>query len=87
MARLSRSVGPSDSERIADLRVSSEAVRPARDGHCHVKRFPKKMFKDVENGLAAPSQERMRPPWPYNTKEIHDGDPADGQCPDRCRRP
>jgi catechol 2,3-dioxygenase-like lactoylglutathione lyase family enzyme len=23
----------------------------------------------VENGLAAPSQGRMRPPWPYHTKE------------------
>jgi hypothetical protein len=38
-------------------------------------------------GLAAPSQGRMRPPWPYNTKESHHDDPADGQRPYRCRRP
>ena len=41
----------------------------------------------VENGLAASSQGRMRPPWPYNTKETQHDDPADGQRPHRCRRP
>jgi hypothetical protein len=43
--------------------------------------------EDVENGLAAPSQGRMRPPWPDNSKETQHDDPADGQRPHRCRRP
>ncbi len=43
--------------------------------------------EDVENGLAAPSQGQMRPPWPYHTKEAQHDDPADGQRPHRCRRP
>jgi hypothetical protein len=41
--------------------------------------------KDVENGLAVPSQGRMQPPRPYNTKESQHDDPADGQRPHRCR--
>jgi hypothetical protein len=67
--------------------VSSEAVRPARDGHRRVMRFRGRCRKDVENDLAAPSHGRMRPPWPYNTKETQHDDPADGQRPHRCRRP
>jgi catechol 2,3-dioxygenase-like lactoylglutathione lyase family enzyme len=33
------------------------------------RRDGKDVAKDVENGLAAPSQGGMRPPWPYHTKE------------------
>ena len=57
-------------------------------GQCCVRRFSKKMWPRMSRtGLAAPSQGRMRPPWPYHTKETQHDDPADGQRPHRCRRP
>ena len=43
--------------------------------------------KDVENGVAAASRGRMRPPRPYDTEETQHDDSADGQRPHRCRRP
>jgi hypothetical protein len=35
-----------------------------------------------EKHAAAPSQERMRPPWPYNTREARQG-PIEGRWVER----